>query len=315
MRILLATDGSIEAELAEAVVEKLPIPRGSMFSVAMVANAAPLMMASVARSPFPGAADGAAESWRIQRDVARQVVDRVSDRIQRVGFAAQGYVLEGETADELVSFSEREHSDLVVSGSGVSGEFAAFFLGSVSRMLALNSRASVLIGRHYGDAPAEGSYQRIKNKRKLDVVVAVDGSPGSQIVIDSLSGLRDSVFGKVTVLAVEPLRDFGSPAEYGLIPVIDANEGWGAEIATLVSNRIAGCCEHREVQVGFGRPSVEIARIATQNKADLIMLGANRHGVLERLLLGSCAYETATSAPCSVLIMRDKLPFKDGDAK
>ena len=315
MRILLATDGSIEAELAEAVAAKLPLPSNSTFSVAMVANAAPLMMAGVIRAPFPSAAEGAAESWRIQRDIARQTVDRVADRIRKMGFAAEGSVLEGETADELVSVSDKERSDLVVSGSGVSGEFAAFFLGSVSRMLALNSRASVLIGRHYGDAPAEGSYQRIKNKSKLDVLIAVDGSPGSQIVIDSLAGLRSSIFGKVTVLAVEPLRDFGSPAEHGLIPVMDANEGWGTEIVMRVADRIAKCCEHTETHVGFGRPSVEIARVATLNKVDLVMLGANRHGVLERLLLGSCAYETATSAPCSVLIMRDKLPFQDGDAK
>lgn len=315
MRILLATDGSIESELAEAVAEKLPISSDSNFSVSMVVNAAPLLMAGVVRSPFPGAADGVAESWRIQRDLAQQTVARVSERIRRIGFLAEGFVLEGETSDELVSFAEEEHCDLVVSGSGVSGDLAAFFLGSVSRMLALNSRASVLIGRHYGDAPAEGSYQRIKNKRKLDLVVAVDGSKGSDVALETLAGLAGKPFGNITLVAVEPLRDYGLGGADMEIPLMEADSSWIEELLTIAAKRIERSCESVRWLIGFGRPSVEIARIATLQKADLVMIGANRHGTVERLLLGSCAYETATSAPCSVLILRKPLPFKDGDEK
>jgi nucleotide-binding universal stress UspA family protein len=305
MKVLLASDGSIEAELAEAILEKLPFPQATDIDVAMVVPTPTLSTAGVLRNPLPVESETVLDRWRLHKQIARHTVDRIAHRLQKLGFAAEPFVLEGETADELVQLAAKRETDLLASGSGVSGEFAAFFLGSVSRMLALNSPTSVLIGRHYADAPAEGSFKRIKSKHKLDVLIAVDGSRGSQFAVDSLARIGRPIFRKLSVAVIEPLRDGGDYDAANPVP----GSPYARDLACESAARLESCCEEVDWHIGFGRPSVEISRIAALARTDLILLGANRHGLVERLLLGSCAYETATSAPCSVLIFRDVLEF------
>jgi nucleotide-binding universal stress UspA family protein len=49
-----------------------------------------------------------------------------------------------------------------------------------------------------------------------------------------------------------------------------------------------------------------LSEAARQAEADLIVVGATRHGTLERFLIGSVSYELVTEAPCSVLVVRPK---------
>lgn len=52
-----------------------------------------------------------------------------------------------------------------------------------------------------------------------------------------------------------------------------------------------------------GPPAVEIVRYAQEQAADLIVLGAHGHGLIDRLLLGSVAERVARRAPCAVLMV------------
>jgi len=54
-----------------------------------------------------------------------------------------------------------------------------------------------------------------------------------------------------------------------------------------------------------GRPASTILEVAKEEGVDLIVMGATRHGALERFLLGSTSHEVAVHAPCSVIILRD----------
>ena len=45
-------------------------------------------------------------------------------------------------------------------------------------------------------------------------------------------------------------------------------------------------------------------KFAVEAGADLVVLGAKRHGALERFLIGSVSFEVAGTAPCSVWIVR-----------
>lgn len=315
MRVIIATDGSIEAEIAEMALSRLPFPKDTSYTVAMVSHT-PIMAAA---NPIPGLTIAAGErnatdAARIAKNVACQTTERVAQRLRDKGLNAEALVLQGPSARTLIDLANEQKADVIVAGCGVTGTLEAFFLGSVSRKLVLYSDASVLIGRHYADSPAEGSYTVLTAKPKLDLVVAVDGSPGSNLAVESLAALAEPVFGYVHVLAVEPSIYVGPGVEVAANFNGEEDRLTRAQaLANHVAAKIARCAGSVEPVTAFGRASREICRIAAEKHADLIMMGANRHGALDRFLVGSCAYETATAAPCSVLILRDKLPMVGGD--
>jgi nucleotide-binding universal stress UspA family protein len=59
--------------------------------------------------------------------------------------------------------------------------------------------------------------------------------------------------------------------------------------------------EHRMLT---GTPANEIARLAQQEQAELIVMGSHGRGGLARLLVGSVAEIVMRKAPCPVLIVK-----------
>jgi len=58
------------------------------------------------------------------------------------------------------------------------------------------------------------------------------------------------------------------------------------------------------VHVRFGKPAQGILQMATDARADLIVVGTHGRGGLKRLALGSVAEEIVRTAPCPVLVAR-----------
>lgn len=303
MRVILATDGSIEAEVAEAVCTKLPLPPDAEILVAM----ATFLQAPVGAASMPeamGIVDGwIAQNLQVQRQLSEQTVTRIANRIVALGLRAQGVVVDGNPADQIEHLAHDRHAQLVAVGSGLDNNLTAFLLGSISRRLVLHSPVSVLVGKHYADLPPEGSHDQLVRTERLSALVAVDGSPGSNLAVESLEAVGRKAFETIYTLCVDPM-----PWWPGWILPFEGETG-SLRVAEEAAERLEGCAERVVPLSGAGRPSIVIAKEARARKLDLVILGASRHHAVERLLAGSCAYETATSAPCSVLILRDRLPF------
>lgn len=302
MRVILATDGAIEADLAEAIAAKLPLPQDTVIKIAMAVFTTVPMGISLLPEAMVAADTWIGENHRIQRMVADQTLRRVQERLEEQGFQAETALLDGDPAEQIERLAQEDGAALVVVGSGVTGSVAALLLGSVSRHLVLHCPASVLVGKHFEEIPPEGSHQRIIDRERLDALLAVDGSPGSDMGVRSLETCRGPAFGKLYVLCVDPMPSWP-------LTLAAENASGAHAVAVQAAERLQHCAEEVIPITSVGRPSVAIAREAKERAVDLIVLGANRHGTLERLLTGSCAYETATAAPCSVLIVRDVLHF------
>jgi nucleotide-binding universal stress UspA family protein len=61
-----------------------------------------------------------------------------------------------------------------------------------------------------------------------------------------------------------------------------------------------------EAQVRTGSPAQELAALAQDQSARLIVMGTRGHGVLASLLVGSVAERTVLAAPCPVLLVPEK---------
>lgn len=73
-------------------------------------------------------------------------------------------------------------------------------------------------------------------------------------------------------------------------------------LAMEIPNPIKRVAGHLRV----GAPDVEIAQLASDLGADLIVVGTHGHRGLDRLLLGSVAESLVRNAPCQVLTWRHK---------
>jgi len=84
-------------------------------------------------------------------------------------------------------------------------------------------------------------------------------------------------------------------------------ERWTASALTrlhgLVPDDTRVYC-HIGERVETGQPYREILRVAAEQSAGLIVIGAHGHGVLDRMLFGSTAQHVVRQAVCPVLTLR-----------
>lgn len=144
-----------------------------------------------------------------------------------------------------------------------------------------------------------------KNRRKLKVLVAIDSSEISNIVIK-----RSGQFAKVTdcdltvLNVVEPL-----PGSYAEMPgaIADFTRSKKEEAEEIVA-KAQRTLKHYGVecktQVGVGPVAAEIVEVAEEGNFDVVFVGSRGFGGIKRMLLGSVADDVIRHAHCSVTVVR-----------
>lgn len=307
MQVILGSDGSIEADIASAVLKKIPLPKDVQITVAMATAPAASIGMALAPEQSVDAYGLASDSWKIQHQIAEQTAGSLSERLAESGYNSTPRVLEGEAGTELMALAKNLHAELIAIGSGANNRLSAFMLGSVARKLLFYADSSILVGRKMENAGEEGTYSRLRRKDKIDVLLAYDGSAGSELAVQTLATLERKAFAKITVLIVNERL----PEMFGLEGLEEESaDDELMRIANLARDRIEHAADIVDVKKCGGPPSQSIDNWAKKLDVDLIMMGANRHGIMERLIVGSCAYETMLSSPCSVLVIRQPLQFE-----
>jgi len=140
--ILLATDGSPDAVLAEQIATDLQTR--SAADLHLVHAWQPI---TVGRDPLSGIAPE--ESYRLFRADAEATLAASADRIARAGGRVSGRHLRlGPPAREIVALSGELGADLAILGSRGLGPVRRLVLGSVSEAVAHDARCPTLIVRN-----------------------------------------------------------------------------------------------------------------------------------------------------------------------
>lgn len=130
----------------------------------------------------------------------------------------------------------------------------------------------------------------------MKVIVPIDAKPSSQALIDALIGMSWSEGTEIKLLTVVPrATENGASVDSSTVE----------EIERLAID-LQGVLQYCEVSlfVREGDPKSEIIALADEFKADLILMGSNCKGALERLLLGSVSQSVLNEADCPVIIAR-----------
>lgn len=174
MRILLPTDDSPSARIAESWVARLRWRATPTVDVVVVAAR------GLSRLGWSLEGDGqsirnALEAMRQSEWVAAErISNEVGERLQRSGLMAHMWARQGDPRAELLAHIEAEPVDLVVIGTRGRSAVASMLLGSVSQELVAYSPAPVLVARAVEGQ--DGSLPR-------HIVVAVDGSLRTESVV------------------------------------------------------------------------------------------------------------------------------------
>ena len=152
-RMLLATDGSTEAELATRTAADLAQMSHSELHVIYVADDPSMALL------YPEATDPEGVEMQdpiLEEDLkrrfeqrARELLDAEVERVRSAGgTVAEAHLMVGEVAREIVHLAEDLESGLIVMGSRGRGGIRRALMGSVSDSVIRHAHCPVMVVRH-----------------------------------------------------------------------------------------------------------------------------------------------------------------------
>ena len=207
-----------------------------------------------------------------------------------------------DVASQILHEAEALSADLLVIGTHGRSGFDWLVLGSVTEKILRKAPCPVLtIPRRTADAVPAGAglYTRI--------LCGVDFSDCSLAALScaaDFAGRGAEWLGVMHAIEVPPATYEGAN-EYALA-VLQAELEADAKtrFARLLPGLGASGRYQTEPIVVTGKPYRELLRIAGEHGADLIVLGVQGRGVLDRMLFGSTATHVIRQAACPVLTVR-----------
>jgi nucleotide-binding universal stress UspA family protein len=135
-KMLLATDGSEEAELAARAVVEVSGETSSELHLVYVAPFVPMYFAATEEEPTRLAREG------------RRLLDEQARRIEAAGGnVAQTHLRLGAAAEEIVALAEDTGAGLIALGSRGRGGIRRALMGSISDAVVRHAHCPVLVAR------------------------------------------------------------------------------------------------------------------------------------------------------------------------
>ena len=248
--------------------------------------------------PFPSAAvpDVGALDPQVAGRELQGFVDAAGSPTPR----PQTIVRMGASAPAILDLARDVNADLLVLGTHGRSGFERLMLGSVTEKVMLKATCPVLTVPR----AVEGGAQAPVFRR---IVCGMDFSEASLRGLKFALSLCAEAGGRLTLLhAVEWMPEASLPGlpqfdlqQFGASLVSDAQ----TRLEQLVPAETRDWCEVN-ASVRVGKPYVEILRTAAEDSADLIVLGVQGRGPLDRMLFGSTTQHVVRTAACPVLTVR-----------
>jgi nucleotide-binding universal stress UspA family protein len=292
MKILLATDGSEYSEAAAKFLTGLNFSPDDEISILHVISWVPIV------SEWGAFYDNFKE---IRDEVVPKILDSTANVLKPVNAKISASSEEGYPDKVIVDTSAESGADLIVMGArGIRG-IGSHIIGSVTKLVAINSHKPVLI---INPPPKETS-------GNIKILFATDGSAHSDSMGQVLSSVPFPDDTEVTILNVIATAFKDIPERFSMeindrIKNIVAGTREkelkeSAEIIDKAYKNLSGKFSKIEKLTRFGDPSVEILNAGETINADIIAVGTSgMRGI--RGMLGSVSRYILNHSRCSVLI-------------
>lgn len=233
-------------------------------------------------------------------ELGKEALDHAKEAVAEYGVQAETVTLTGNAALALTELADHEAADLIAIHAEKKGTLSQLFLGSVARGLAIGAHQSLLISK--GERAQAG---------ELTAVFATDHSSYGEKSLEEFLRLRPAGIKRVHVVSAVHLSDYallsmhydlgrlGTGVEEQMERHFQTrNEAWLEKLAA------AGYEASDEVVVQS--PNTAIASAMRAVSADLLILGAQGHGFMHRLFIGSTSLHQVVAEPHPVLLLRPR---------
>jgi nucleotide-binding universal stress UspA family protein len=286
-KILLATDGSEDAELAATTAVGLAMVTSSELHVVHVGSAVP--------EHFEPTGTEAAQ--KMDQEATRILEEQVK-KIENIGGTiAQSHLRVGDAAREIVELAEELGVGLIAVGSRGRGRLRRLAMGSVSDAVVRHAHCGVMVVR----------WKPVVFPTKI--LLATDGSQEAILAAQTVADLVERTGSELHVehagwvfhgvysgwnLAPLPAGFSQAELDQGARKLLEAEveriEGAGTQVT--------------RPHLRSGRADEEIVVLAEELGTDLIVLGCRGLGGVRRALMGSVSESVVRHAHCPVLVAR-----------
>jgi nucleotide-binding universal stress UspA family protein len=299
-KILLATDGSKDAELATKAAIELANATGLELHVVYVGEFGPLP-----RAPLES------KLGQIAQRLTRRTRSVLGERIALIAAAGGGVSGEharvGRPAQEIVALAQEIEAGLIVMGSRGRGGVRRALMGSVSDSVVRHAHCPVLVVR----GGESGRAVLLSEK----ILLATDGSEDAILAARTAAGLAQQMGSELHAVYVPPRIAPHRPGYYVGPEVVEQAgrkereelERETQRLLDLQAEEVRGAGgKVARAHLRVGTPDEEIVKLAEELGVGLIVMGSRGQGGVRRALLGSVSDSVVRHAHCPVLVVRDQ---------
>lgn len=301
-KILLATDGSKEAEHAASVATELAKSTNSELHVVLVEELPYAYDAPAVSSPASGFFVEVHKRARRQLDAELVKVRSVGGRV------AQAHLRVGTAAREIAALAEEIGAGLIVMGSRGLGGVRRALMGSVSLSTVHHAHCSVLVVRGSG-------HQEEERYVPGRILLAYDGSKESSAAAKVAAEITNATGSQLHLLHVVANEPYPPPFDYVSYEEPEVWEAWEGSLErdeeqarSFVEEQAqrmeAQGAKVAEAHLSFGKPDNEIVRLAEDLNAGFVVVGNRGRGGIRRTLMGSVSDSVVRYAHCPVMVVR-----------
>jgi nucleotide-binding universal stress UspA family protein len=301
-KILLATDGSREAELAAGVAVDLAQKTHSELHVVHAFGLVPIGPPVYPEATNLQSVEYEAEieeGQRISEQRAREMLEAEVEKVRSAGYTVAGeHLIEERIAPGIIGLAEEIGAGLIVIGSRGRGGIRRALMGSVSDTVVRHAHCPVMVVRedeHGGDdLPGR-------------ILLAVDGSEEASAAARTAVELAERTDSELHMVHVGEVRPVVHPERRGYLARYEVIQ---EEAQNLLKEQVeevesAGGTISR-AHLRMGRPDEEIVVLGEEIGASLIVTGSRGLGGMRRALMGSASDSIVRHAHCPVLVVREE---------
>ena len=293
MKVLVGVDSAGRYRPALDMVLGLGFPNLEVHLVNCVTSA-------MVDGSFPDASmTGAlAEVYRELEAAGRDDLEAAEQCVKEGGAKSVSKQTFGNITHRLLDYADENGCDLIAVASETKDYLGSLFFGSVAKGLVMGAKQSVLVVKSQ-----EVSGGPVK------AVLATDHSEYANNCMDLLMKMAPSGLGEIKVVSAFGAAKSMAPKYQAIMK--DASEQERAMVKVNVGKRnqelatkLGALCEKVSEEVVEGRPGPVIDAAMSDTGADLLIMGAQGHGFLDRITMGSVSFHQVVSTKHNVLVLR-----------
>ncbi len=236
-----------------------------------------------------------AETNDVLQDAGRQALRKAREMVE--DYQSTDHMQEGDAATMISRFAREESADLIVVGSGHPKGGPLWKLGSVSRALSIEAKQSLLVAK----LPCSKT-------GPVHAVFATDHSEYANRALDQLVSWNPQGFSRIDVVTAYEVNP-STTAMLKRDTSVDLEfQDWVRDHclkeSAKVAEKLKAIAPEINVIVEEGESNEVIRNAMTSSDADLLIMGAQGHGFLDRLVIGSTSHHHFVAEPYPVLLLR-----------